>query len=390
MSKRITTAVDAIDAINDIAVGDLELKARNLARIPDPVFTSNIPWEKTYSDRAFNVRDEESYTFEENETLYRSLMDRGLETRGSDNMSFSLQSDGRYLVIGGNLRWAMMDLGRKETARIATESNRPIDDSNPLPFATIFGIVFSGLTREQETDLMADHTMKKGLNEFELCKEIGEACHRLKLTDEKAAIKYGLKKSSIARLRMRYNMPTVLKEYRKEKDRKNTLPYVKVGQKMLTHLYTCYYSDQQAGCSFRQEGVNFRLAWDEYLRNPESAGPMTAKPKSQDRDTIVSQLKSLSGAFGNNPEIVAVRDILAWAGQEDTDGKIPSLQAAVMALKDLCEGLRADRDRLATDLESARSALADLQTSFDGLTVELSDVKSERDALKAKNVKAKV
>lgn len=396
MGKRINTAVDAIETLNDIAIGDTELKARNLAKIPDPVFVGSIPWNLVYSDRTFNVRDDESYSFETNEELYRSLMDRGLETKGSDNMSFSMQADGRYLVIGGNLRYAMMELGRKETAKIRKDSGIPTDDSNPLPFETIFGIVFNGLTRDQETDLMADHTMKKGLNEFELCKEIGEACYRLKLTDEKAAIKYGIKKSSLARLRMRYNMPTVLAEYRKEKDKKNTSPFVKVGQTALTHLYTCYYSDQQAGNAFRQEGINFKLAWTEHLKNPESTGIKGTKPKGQDRDAIVNQMKSFPGTFGNNPEISAVCDVLAWASQEDRDGKIPNVQSAVTALKDYCDSLRRERDsleikveELTNDLVEIQTDLADCRKEWEGMRDERDSVRTELETMKVSKPKGK-
>ena len=394
MSKR-NTAIDSIESLSDFAAGDLELKAKNLAKIPAPKFVELIPWDSTYSDRTFNVRDESSYDFKENEALYHSLMDRGLETRGSDNMSYSLQSDGRYLIIGGNLRLAMMEHGRNEVAKARKESGEPTTIDNPLPFENLFGIVFEGLTRDQETDLMADHTMKKGLNEFELCKEIGESCHRLKLTDDKAAIKFGLKKSNIGRLRMRYNMPTVLAEYRKEKS-KDDVPFVKVGQKALTHLYSCYYADQQAGCPFRTEGVNFRLAWAEHLRNPESTGTKPEKVKGQERETILGQVKSFPGTFGNNPEIQASCDILAWSANESRDGKPVNVQSAVMTLRDYCDKIRSERDNainrvvdLSADLASVKAERDSLQIDYDGSVIRITELETEVIRLKAKPAKVK-
>jgi hypothetical protein len=393
MSKRINVA-DSIEALADFAAGDLELKARNLAKIPAPKFVEGINWSLVYSDRGFNVRDDSSYDYKENEALYHSLMDRGLEMRGSDNMSYSLQPDGRYLIIGGNIRYAMMLHGRNETVKARQASGEPTTDDNPLPFENLFGLVFEGLSRDQETDLMADHLMKKGLNEFELCKEIGESCHRLKLTDEKAAIKFGLKKSSIGRLRMRYNMPTVLSEYRKEKS-KDDIPFVKVGQKALTHLYSCYYADQQSGCPFRTEGVNFRLAWNEHLRNPESTGTKPEKPKGQDRDTILNQAKSLAGTFGNNPEIQASGDILAWAANETRDGKPVALQSVLMALRDYCDKLRSERDSaigrvvdLNSEVATVKADLESVRKDLDGITNERDELRAEVEKLKARPAKS--
>ena len=396
MSKR-NTAVETVDSLTDsadFAAGDLELKARNLAKIPAPTFVDSIPWDLVYSDRDFNVRDDDSYSYKENEALYHSLMDRGLEMRGSDNISFSLQPDGRYLIIGGNLRYAMMQHGRTEVARLRAESGEPTTSDNPLPFETLFGLVFKGLTREQETDLMADHTMKKGLNEFELCKEIGETCHRLNLTDEKAAIKFGLKKSSINRLRARYCMPTVLAEYRKEKS-KDDIPFIKVGQKALTRLYSCYIADQKAGCTFRQEGLNFKAAWEEHKRNPDAIGDKGSKPKGLDRDTILSQAKSFPATFGNNPEIQAASDILAWAANEPRDGKPVPLQTVLSDLSDYIGKIRTERDgyltrmtELGSELAEVKAELATLRKDYDGQSVELAEVKEELASIKAKAKKA--
>ena len=289
----------------------------------------------------------------------------------------------------------MMSYGRQETQRLRAESGEPTTEENPLPFETLFGLVFSGLSREQETDLMADHTMKKGLNEFELCKEIGEACYRLKLTDEKAAIKYGIKKSSISRLRMRYSMPTVLAEYRKEKAKGDTMPYVKVGQKALTHLYTCYYADQQAGCAFREEGANFKLAWKEHLQNPESTGVKAEKPKGQDRDAILNQVKSFPATFGTHPEVDAACDILKWAANEEHEGKSLNVQSIMLRLRDYCDSLRTEYDEAVKKVEELTSivsehtdTIATLRADLASAETHVRDLENENEKLKHKKAKA--
>lgn len=394
MSTRKTSVASAVESLADFTVGDVELKQRNLDKIPAPTFIEGIEWERIYSDRNFNVRDDDSYSFDNNKELYYSLMDRGFEMRGGDNMSFSEQPDGRLLIIAGNLRYAMMDAGRKETLRLRAETNEPTTTDNPLPFQTLFGLVFTSLTREQETDLMADHTMSKKLNEFELCKEIGEACYRLNLTDEKAAIKFGLNKSTIGRCRMRYNMPRILAEYRKEKSKDN-VPFIKVGQKALTHLYTCYHADFKAGCGFRAEGANFKQAWAEHIRNPEVTGVKPEKEKGQDRKDILNQRASLAGTFGNNPEVTAISDVLAWAANEQRDGKVVSLQDAIIAVRDYCNSLRSERDsaigrilELSTELESVKQELAEERKSMEDYANESSgrihDLEAELDSVKSK------
>jgi hypothetical protein len=377
MTKRIA-AIDAISDLNDASKENAAIMAENLAKIPQPTFVDSILWDLVYSDWKFNVRDDESYSLKENETLYRSLMDRGLETRGGDNLSFSLQSNGRYLTLSGNLRMEMMRIGREEI----TQWNLANPNAQkPMPFENLFGLVFTGLTRDQEVSLMADHTMRKGLNEFELCKEVAETCYHAKLTDEKAAIKFGLKKSAISRMRMRYAMPTVFAEYRKEKGKDKNVPFVKVGQVALTRLYSCYLADQEAGCPFRTEGMNFKLAWKEHLLNPESTGKKPETVKPMEREKIVNAAKSFPATFGNNPEIQATIEILQWSANEDRDGKPINVQTAVEKLKEYCDSLRSDRDGLENALETVTNERDNLRAENDRLSQEVETFKATTDRL---------
>jgi hypothetical protein len=248
-----------------------------------------------------------------------------------------------------------------------------------LPFAFIFGLVFEGLSREQEIALMADHTMKKGLNEFELCKEIGEFIEAFGLTDAKAAIKFGIDKNKISRMRMRYAMPTVFTEYRKEKGKDKNVPFVTIGQKQLEALYTAFLADRGAGCGYREEGMNFRAAWKIIIDNPGAfKEPKAAKTTTRDLDAVNGQKSSLVATFGDNPEILAVLDILGWVGNEERDGKPVNFQTAVASLADYVGKLR-------TDLDSARGLLADKSAEIVDLTSKLADASKENEGLSAEN-----
>jgi hypothetical protein len=136
MPQRKTTeaAIETLTAADKQAA---ERKAEALAAIPDPVYDGSIPFEITYSDHDFNVRDAESYGFTANKTLYQSLKENGLQKRG-DTMSFSVQADGRLKVLVGNLRHNMMSIIRKEAKELAERDGRELPDDQ-LPFARIFG-----------------------------------------------------------------------------------------------------------------------------------------------------------------------------------------------------------------------------------------------------------
>ena len=340
MPKR-NTAIDAIENMNAQTVAANAAMMADLAKISPPEWADAISWDSIIADHKFNVRDEASYAFDENKPLYFSLKENGLEVRGGDNMSFSLRADGTYLTLTGHVRHAMMGIIRNEEIARRKESGEPAE-SHTLPFATVFGLVFKGLSHEQEIALMADHTMKKGLTEFELCKEVGEFMEAYKLTDAKASVKFGIEKNKVARMRMRYAMPTGFAEYRKEKGKAKDVSFVAVGQVALNNLYTAYLADRAAGCGHREEGANFKKLWAIHVANPEAfRTPKSVAAKSRDLEAIETQAKSLAATFGNNPEIVAIRDILGWTMNEERDGKPVNLQTAIESLQVYVSTLRA-------------------------------------------------
>ena len=383
MPKRNTASV-AVDNMNAASLAAADAMRDALAKIPAPNWMESIEFDRIVADKKFNVRDDASYAFAENKALYASLKANGLEVRGGDNMSFSVRPDGSVKVLTGHLRHAMMEIIRAETVKARLESSEP-SESHTLPFATIFGLAFSGLSAEQELALMADHTMRKGLTEFELCKEIGEFMEAYKLTDAKASVKFGIEKNKVARMRMRYAMPTVFAEYRKEKGKDKSVAFVAVGQVALNNLYTAYLADQSAGCGYREEGANFRKLWALHIANPDALkSSKPSKPTAREFETIETQAKGLSATFGNNPEIVAIRDILGWTMGEERDGKPVNLQTAIESLQTYVNTLRSERDSaidraltLASDLESARETIASNAKDIEGYQAEIESLKSK-------------
>lgn len=353
MPKRntIETTLETLNA------GDLDAmsrKAAALQAIPHPVYNGSIPFGMVYSDKEFNVRDDASYAADDNAELFKSLKEKGLEHRG-DMMAFHLESDGRFKVLVGHLRSAMMANVRGEEIKRRADENLPADPDT-LPFATIFGLVYSGLSAGQQTAIMADHIGRKDLNEFEKCKEIGEMIEQNGLTDLQASTHFGIDKNKVSRYRMRWAMPTVMAEFRKEKAGKgSTVPYISVGQKQLTALYAAYLKDKEAGCKHRQEGPNFRAAW-EMVKADATAfkTPAPKGPESKERDTIVSQMSGLA-VYGDGPELDLVKNVMEWTAGSDV-----RLDVALQGLVSLCNGYREKIDELTATVATLKEENAAL------------------------------
>lgn len=356
-------------ALENLSQADKDANDRKvaaLATIPDPVYTVGIAFDDVYSDKNFNVRDVDSYDYAGNEMLFHSLEEKGLEKRG-DPMSFHF-TNGKYKTLVGNRRyWTMKTLREREITRRKDAG----EDANPgtLPFATVFGLVYTGLTPGQEIHLMCDHIGRKELNEWELCKEVGEMIHHNGLTDKAASTHFGMDANKIARYRMRYAMPPVLAEFKEEKIGGGKKPFVRVGQKALTALYTAYLTDKQAGCGFRETGVNFRQVWEKVKAGDFDQQVAPAKgPATQKRDVIVNQISGIA-TYGDGPELVHAKEILEWSA--GTDGA--KLNTALQGLTDLCQGLRSSlADREATILRQSENITR--------LEDELSTVKGQLDS----------
>lgn len=361
--KNLGEVIESMTAAEKSAI---QAKLDALAAMPVPEMTIDIPWDMAYSDREFNVRDDSSYSKENNLALYASLRDRGLEMRAGDNMAFSLQENGRYKVIAGHLRHTVMGYVRADI--LAENATLPADKQKAVPFNTIFGMVFAGLSYDQETALMADHIMKKDLNEFERVKEIGAFLEASGLTDAKGSIKFGLNRNMITRARYMYNMPTVLGEYRKEKA-KDGRPYVKVSQLALTNLWSAYLADREAGALPRQEGPNFRRVWDQVAADPATfnAGKKEEKILGKDRETLLSQAKSLGTTFGNTPEVKATEQVIRWAAGDAT----ATLLGGMEDLQTYVRQLTLENEVYKNDANELRSTLAERDATIVGLQAEI-------------------
>lgn len=365
MAKRITT----VSAMDDLTQGDIDAgkaKLAALAKIAPPVYMSSIKFADTYVDLAGNFRDVDTYDFkddEENRKLYHSLKSEGFGVRG-DQMNFSLQGDGRLKVLNGNRRWVFMDVLNREELKRREETGENIGD--PLPFETIFGLVFSGLTIDEETAIMADHTGRKGLNEAELAKSIARYRECYNMTVATLAIRFGKDRNKVNRLLMRHAMPTVYREFLKECRKKEGETYVTVGQKALEPLYSAYLLDQRAGFAYREEGPNFRTAWAKFLANPENE---EKKVKSIESKNIVEQATGLAAHFSDSPEIQAVKDVLLWAsGNPDINliKTIERLADLVSKLRGDIDGLLHDNAGLTADLKTAVETIAKHEATIAG------------------------
>lgn len=394
MPKRSTTQ-NAVVALAAQTQGEADIqaaKAALLATIPNPVFTADIPWDSVVADRTFNYRDDENYRFESNRELYDSLAQNGLQKRG-DMMAFSIMPNGKLKILVGHLRHAMMTLHRNNVAAEREKDNVVTDDVNPLPHQLLFGLVYSGLTLEQEHAIAADHTGRKGLNEFELCKEVGEAQHAWGYTIAKLAVHFGIEVNKIRRMCCRYAMPPVMEEYRKEKSKDNNTPYIKIGQKALEALYTAYLADQDAGNGFRQVGPNWQAVWAILQADPKAYNdPKPAKEKGKEpvvREKISAQANGLSTAFpGAGEELGIAADILRWSGNiEDASGNVPNLNVSIQALVDLCQVLRNDNNRLRDEIEPLRARVARQDEQLQGWETDFEAMKAERDELASKLAK---
>lgn len=388
MPKRNTTT----EILENLTQGDIdasERKRKALAAIPAPRWDESIPINITYSDHDFNVRDEESYD-DDSMGLEASLRECGLQKRG-DSMVFHIEPSGKWKVLVGNVRLFKMLKIRTETIAERIKAGTFVGDDDPtLPFTTIFGLVYEGLTEGQQTSIMADHIGRKELNEYERCKEIGEFIHANKLTDEHAATHFGIDRNKITRYRMRWSMPTVMAEFKKQIRPNNAEPFIAVGQKDLTALYSAYMTDQRSNFPYRVEGPIFRTAWAKLQADPKAFRDPKNKPEpaptTKAKKDLYDQIDASIPAFGDTPELAAINDALRFAAGEPT----VNLATVRENLRDMVASLRAERDTISrkhsdmvmrvASLESERDELAGRVAS---LETDYASMQAERDELLA-------
>lgn len=345
-----------------------EAKRAALATIPDPVWVSDILRSRTYCNRDFNVRDEESYATGDNKVLRASLKEKGLEKRG-DSMCFHEEPDGRLLVLVGNLRWHMMDDLDKEQIADAAKEGKTINPDDAR-FGHIFGLVYKGLTEGQKTAIMADHLGRKTLNEFEKCKEVCDFVEHNGLSYEQASIHFGIGKNTIQRYCMRGSMPTVMAEYRKEKAGKEGESYIVVGQEALAALYSAYLKDRKGGNKHRDDsGPFFRMAWEKLKSDPnvfKKTGKKETPVEGKDRKTILEQASAQIPASGDGFEVIAIVDTLRYAAGDDVSLNEVRNKAVAEANK-----LRDEIKRIGTERDSFAETIADLTAKLQEANAQL-------------------
>jgi hypothetical protein len=387
MPKRITSTNVILETLTDEQRDAMAKKFAALATIPDPIWNPAILWDSTFADKVFNVRDESSYDFENNKELFESLRIQG-QLKTGDNMAFHAEPspDGtiRFKTMVGNLRWTMMDLIRKNEIERREKEGLPADPDS-LPFATVFGLVYTGLTEGQQTAIMADHIGRKDLNEAELCKEIGEFMEKNMLTDAQGVTKFGMEKNKLRRYRMRYAMPRVLAEFRKEKMSGGKVSYISIGQKQLDLLYAANLKDRDSGFKFRAEGPEFRLVWEKiaadpkFGRNPKDGSGKPPAPETKERKIIAEKIDAAIPAYGETPETGFISEALRWASGDEANVMEAFRKAAehgnamrdeILSLKEMIESLTIERDELS-------GKLADLQADYAGSVEMIESLRGE-------------
>jgi hypothetical protein len=375
MPKRSTTDA-ALERLTDADRDAMDRKVAALRAIPDPAWNPSIPWDATYSDVNLNTREGEKYDVKGNLGTYTSLLTTGLEKR-ADPMMFDLTADGRFLVLVGHIRFAMMAHIRAEVlaGRITIVGGQTVGPDN-LPFGTIFGLVYPELTDGQRLAIIADHIGRKDLTEYQRCKEIATLQHGNGLTDKATGVHFGVDHNKVARYRMRYAMPTVYAEFKKETDKDYDGPFVKVKQQQLTATHTAYLDDRDAGNGYREEGPAFRRVWTEIIANPEAFIKKTPKgtdgPEPVARQTLINQADGSAAGFGDGFEIQAIADTLRFAAGEDVN-----LNTIRQTARDSADSLRADVARLTMDVATARDSAREATERADAMTADIDGLRAD-------------
>lgn len=376
--------------VNSVSpAGAAERQKEIMAGIAMPVSVGRIHWSRVFSDKEFNTRDaESSYEVGANKDLLQSLKTFGLEMRG-DMMSFSLKSgtiedlstpgDPIALVLVGNLRHAMMSVIRNREITRRAEKPQPEDEGKELPFEYIFGVVYSNLNRAAETAIMADHGIRKGLNDYEWSLQIGKVMEGGYIPDNKMADYFGMEKNKARRLRYRYAMPTVLDEFRKEHTKGFEGDYIKVGNEQLEELHSAYLKDYEDSGKYRVEGPHFRAVWNAILANPDAhkRSVKNKEEKPREQKTVLDHMASLPAVVGNAPELESVRNVLRWAANIKDGEKVPSLTESVQSIVDSSALIREERDGLRDIVESLRADVADRDADIIRLRDTIAHLKEE-------------
>lgn len=294
---RKNSPADVLDSVETAADAAAKIEqGKRIAKLKPTI--RQIYLSQMYSDKSFNVREEESYLKENNEDLYHSLRTFGFDSTKA-YMTVSQKPTGlengesgskfMYLVLRGNLRFTMMNLINQENK----------EKGEPPQFTKLDVMAYSDLSADDEILIMADHTGSKPLNRYEQSMMVGRGRLARGVSYKEAGNYFGMGASTAQRLCNIYEMPPALEELRKQCH--NDPDALVFGQKEITALYTAYRADFTANGILRDcNGPAFRQAWEVITERLNQPKEVVRKGKT-------------------GTEIVAVQDSLKAIGGEVAD-----------------------------------------------------------------------
>jgi len=399
MAKR--TAVKSLESVaNNLGSQDdasaKESQTRKLEmiqRINTPTFRT-IPVEKIFTDYEFNPREIESYGIDANPELAESLKTYGIDP-SKPPITLSEQSwgdrVGEFLTLRGNIRMSCV-----------FEMNRDAERAGlPIPFPEIPAMVYTGLSRDDETLIMADHSGQKDLNRYELALMVGRASLARRWTDKEGSAYFGMSPSTCQRLRQIYLMPPVLDDlklevhYSKRKKAAGSAPVADefvphvFGQTECQTLYNGYLKDQAEGRPVRDcSGLNFEASWQTVFDKREGKDP-----KDKSKVKKASDLETVAKTYADSPveSVADAAKLVAWAKGADVEAPYIVMQrmqareqayeAKIRDLTDVVETLRGENAEMLLTIRRKDEHAADLEKTIDYLKHDIETLKSDRAAL---------
>ena len=254
----------------------------------------NVAFSKVYADEAKNFRMDESYSeceplkdfnpAKDKANLYEDIFANGLKVApvlvrlADDDPRKALYSNLAgtpidFLVLRGHRRWRVLKNIRK---------------NNPDHFDKVECQVYSGLTRSDEVQLMADQAYTKALNAFEQYKAVKELRLSTNVSEEKMGSILGLSRGTVQRYGQIASFPKFVEENfqkRFQRDAEgNSIPHVAWTTVQLNELNKAATKDRAAGTSLDDERSEFMAEWAKV-----SGGVVAPQVKSLTRKEIMSR-----------------------------------------------------------------------------------------------------
>lgn len=368
-------------------------KLEMIQRINTPKFLT-IPVSKIFTDYDFNPREQESYGIDANPELAESLKTYGIDpSKPPITLSEQWYGEriGDFLTLRGNIRMSCVFEMNADAERAGL----------PIPFPEIPAMVYTNLSRDDETLIMADHSGQKDLNRYELAMMVGRASLARRWTDKEGSSYFGMSPSTCQRLRQIFLMPPVLDDLKLEvhySKRKKAAGSAPVADEFIPHvfgqtecqtLYNGYLKDQAAGYPVRDcNGPNFNDSWQ--LVFDKRAGK---DPKDKSKVQKATDLATVAKTYAESP-VESVSDaakLIAWAKGDDVEkpyvimqrmqAREQAFEATIRDLKEENEKLRAERAEMLVTIRRKDEHAADLEKTIDHLRHDIETLKTDRAAL---------